>query len=144
MKNDFRVALRFEAMTFLLKLRSQRLKIIDFAIADDPHRPILVADRLMATCKVNDAQSPLHHTDLVTAIISLIVRTAMDHHARHTPQNGLVDVATIQIENSSDTTHSFWKVTFNFVVVPLGIGCTERADPEGPTAKAFFAIWKKT
>ena len=75
--DDLGVRVRVEAVSRLLQLGAQLDVVENFAIEDDPHRLILVVDRLVATRQVDDAQAGVRQADVVLAEKARAVRPAV-------------------------------------------------------------------
>jgi hypothetical protein len=81
--DHFGVGRCIEAMTGGFQFRAKLAKIVDFPVEDDPHRPILVVNRLVPGGQVDDAQAP--HSERYTLVDqhSFVVRPAMPDHVAH-------------------------------------------------------------
>src|SRR5579884_1047089 len=105
MNDGFRVAARIEAVAAGAQPDDQLPEVVDFAIEDDPHRAILIPDRLTARVEVDDAEPPHSQAHAAAKIKTFVIRSAMHnrgaHGAHFMAQNGLASVA----ENSRNAAH---------------------------------------
>src|SRR6185503_15141413 len=90
-QNDFRVALRGEAMAAGFQLRTQFDVVENLAVEDDPKRAILVADRLLAGAEIDNAQPGVAQAGKAVEINAKLIRTAMTDHRQHPAEAGLLN-----------------------------------------------------
>ncbi len=102
MDQGFGVALRLEAMSAALQAASQGGEVIDLAVENDPHGPLLVGQRLPSAGHVDDRQPPVPQGHArqtgpagtqgqVAAVKALVVRAAVAEHVGHAAQGVGVD-----------------------------------------------------
>ncbi len=95
-----------ESMAELREKVAQALVVVDFAIEDDPERPVFVRDRLMASLDVDDGEPPRGEPGPGVEEGSFIVRTAVGDRSRHRFENGPVGfLGGNRIEDAADATH---------------------------------------
>ena len=81
--------------------------VIDFAIKHDPDGAVLVADRLMTSGDVDDAEPPMPQPNPEINEDALVIGTAMTQrlvHAMH--RFPLHDTGLIEFEDSANSAHS--------------------------------------
>ncbi|MFO1426571.1 MAG: hypothetical protein U1F11_06280 [Steroidobacteraceae bacterium] len=83
MDDDLGVGLRVEAVTQRLELRAQLGVVEDLAVENDPHRAILVADRLAAGGEVDDAEPRVREPDSRGRVEAVAVRAAVMQRRDH-------------------------------------------------------------
>src|SRR6516162_3984427 len=81
--NRFRIGCGVEAVAGLFELPAQLAIVVNLAVEDDPHGPILVVDRLVACGQVNDAQPAHPYAAALADERPLIVRTTMRDRSAH-------------------------------------------------------------
>ena len=86
MQDSLGVAVRREAVPASLQLRAQFDVVEDFAIEDDPQRPVLIPDRLLAAAEIDDAQARASQADPRVTIDSEFVGTPVPDHCQHLSQ----------------------------------------------------------
>src|SRR5207237_9810060 len=77
MDNRFSIALRAITVAPRLELRAQFAVIIDFAVIDDPQALILVADGLMPSAHIDNAEAPHCQADVALDKKAVVVRAAV-------------------------------------------------------------------
>ena len=77
------VALGGEAVALALQLPPQLDEVEDLPVEAEPHRAVLVGDRLEAVGDVDDAQPAVRETDAVVAVQAVAVGSAMAEHRDH-------------------------------------------------------------
>ena len=65
MDDDFGVGMGSEPVAAAFELGAQRRKVVDLAVEDDPHRAVLVRQRLLPRGDVDDAQPAVAEPDAV-------------------------------------------------------------------------------
>jgi len=82
--NDLGVALTAEAVTGSLQCLAQLAEVVDLAIEDEPHRAVLIGQRLM-TCfaQIDDAQPPVAQGDTLAQVMTLVIWSAMRYRRGH-------------------------------------------------------------
>ena len=73
-----------EAVTSSLQCLAQLAEVVDLAIEDEPHRAVLIGQRLM-TCfaQIDDAQPPMAQGDTLAQVMTLVVWSAMRDRRGH-------------------------------------------------------------
>jgi hypothetical protein len=77
------------------QLLADRPVIVDLPVENNGDRTIFIADRLMAGCKVDDAEAAHAEADPALGEEPIIVRAAMRHHVAHTTQYGGIDARVV-------------------------------------------------
>src|SRR5580658_870567 len=106
MNDGFRVAMRTEAVAARDQPFPQNLVIVNFAVEDYPDRPVLIADGLVASDQVDDAEAPHSQSDAAFRVDSLIVRPTVRHRCAHTPQDVIANLrVSPKLKDASNSTH---------------------------------------
>jgi hypothetical protein len=56
---------RAELVPALLEHRTERQEIIDLPVKGDPYRSVFIAERLLSTAHINNAEARVHETDAI-------------------------------------------------------------------------------
>ena len=107
MNNRFGVALSAERVSPPFELPAQIAVVVDFSVKDDPDGAVLVGDRLLPTCEVDDAQPPHAEGHAVPEVHPLVVRSAMDHRGAHGAYLVLEGWASVPPDDAGNTTHDW-------------------------------------
>ena len=78
---------RAEAVSLGVEFATQFAMVIDFAVEDDPDRPVLVGHRLMAAGKIDDGQPAKAQGAVVIVPVALVVGSAVDDRRGHTARS---------------------------------------------------------
>src|SRR5262249_12566198 len=87
---------------------SQLAVVVDLAIADDAHRAVLVAHRLLPAGQVDDGEAPHPHDERTGGDQAAVIGSAMIERVAHRRCTGTGrggDVAPIKVELSGNSTH---------------------------------------
>src|SRR4051794_24945694 len=88
------------------KLFAKFEMIVNFAIEHNPQRLVFIADRLMSSLQVNNAETPHSQSSRAVEVESLVIRAAMYHHAAHLAHGGSIGVQLFRRSHySGDSTH---------------------------------------
>jgi len=80
--------------------------VIDLAIEGDPNGTVFVRERLVATGKIDDAESPVAEPDIAVNGCALVVRAAMDHRVQRGLQVLPVDRReSSEVEDPANAAH---------------------------------------
>jgi hypothetical protein len=82
-QDDFNVGIGPEAMSGRLQLTAQIRAVVDFAVADEVDITGLVADRLIATRQIDDAQAAEAQSDSLGAHSAMIIRPPVGQSFGH-------------------------------------------------------------
>jgi hypothetical protein len=103
-------------MAQALQLLPQLGEIVDLAVEDDGLGAVLIEDRLVAACKIDDAKPPVSETHAVAEVITLGIRPPIPLNASHPLHEAAVDgMISVGVNNASDATHL---LNITFVRVP--------------------------
>jgi hypothetical protein len=96
-------------MAVRFQIWPQLLEVIYLAIADYPDSAILICDGLVPSFQVYDAEAAHADSDTVPVIVSLVVRTPVNHHSAHAFQHALIRLpASSQFKYAVYATHCFF------------------------------------
>jgi hypothetical protein len=80
--------------------------IVNFSVENDPDGTVFVADGLMASGKIDDAEAAHAEPNPALGEEAIVVGTAMGHHVAHTSQNARIDSCVCtEFKYSSNSTH---------------------------------------
>src|SRR5208282_604497 len=109
MHQDFAIAVSLKAVPLVHELGAQFDVVVNFAVADHPHRSIFVTQRLPAAFEVDDRQSrgSEQAMPLQSLLAALVVRTAMSQQFLRSARPGAHVVVETRrgIEGSVNSTH---------------------------------------
>src|SRR5579862_6117269 len=106
MNDYFGVSVGAELVTVRDELGPELGEVIDFAVEDDPGAAVFIEHRLVATGKINDAQTAHAEPGAVLDEDALIVGPAMHNLLAHAVNGVLVDArAGPGIDDSRDSAH---------------------------------------
>ena len=81
-------------------------KVVDLAVEHDLHAAILVANRLIASRQVDDAQPAMAQADAIGEEVAGRIGSAMHHGIRHRDQHiAVYRMVTVEVETACNTTH---------------------------------------
>ena len=101
------VALRPELMAPFKEHPAQVAIIEDFAVADNPERGILVADRLPSGFQVDHGKTGMPDSRIVVDENVASVRSAQNHRVQHFMQQLRVRFGKIKVHISGNSAHFF-------------------------------------
>jgi hypothetical protein len=88
------------------ELLTQRSMVVNFAVENDPESAIFVADGLMTSDEVDDAQPAHAKSNTALLVYAFVIRAAMYHCPAHLTQNSGIDLAILRKpHHSSDSAH---------------------------------------
>jgi hypothetical protein len=106
MNNGFSVAFGAVLMTTGLQLFAQFLVVVNFAVENDPKRPVFICDRLVTGLNVDDAKAAHGQSDILldkeTGVIGPAMSDLPVHRHQRVATNGL---RPIGMKNAADSTH---------------------------------------
>ncbi len=104
--DHFGVRLRAEAVAEPLELQPEVREVVDLAVEDDPDRPVLVGERLIARSKIDDAQPPVSEADPVADVEAVGIGAAVCDDRGHRGQPIAIDrPGRVEAELACDTAH---------------------------------------
>ena len=106
-QNHLGIALRPELVAAFQEHASQTAVIEDFAVADDPERGILVADRLPAGFQVDHGKAGVADSRIVVDEDVASVRPAQRHRVQHLMQQLRVRFGKVKVHISGNSAHFF-------------------------------------
>ncbi len=111
MQDDFGVGVCGEAVPAGLELGAQLHIVVDLAVEHDPQGSIFVADRLLPSIEVNDAQASTAKACPPVAEQAKVVWPTMADGAQHAAQYCLVQWWSLdKVQHSGYATHSLVRV----------------------------------
>src|SRR5581483_3859503 len=82
--------------------------VVDFAVEDDPHAAIFIADGLMTGLHVDDAEAAHGKADMVVDIEAIVIGTAVRNLAVHGGERLAINALTpVRIKNAADSAHNY-------------------------------------
>src|SRR5579864_7830595 len=105
MNDNFGVAPGRKEVSSCPQFLAQLDEVVDLAVQYNPDGTILVAHRLLARCKIDDAQTPHAQANVCAQVEALVVGTAMKDRCTHIAQLLFEDRLAGQTNNSSDSAH---------------------------------------
>src|ERR1700680_278070 len=105
MNDDFGVAPSRKVVPSCPQLLAQLDEVVDFAVQYNPDGTVLVAHRLLARCKIDDAQTPHAQANVRVQVDALVVGTAMKNRRAHIAQLLFEDRLASQTNDSNDSAH---------------------------------------
>src|SRR5882672_4220331 len=106
MHDHFGVALGAKAMAQRGQLRNQLIEVVDLAVVDNDHRAVLVVERLLSGCEVDDRQAAMAESNPGSEMESAFVGTTVVLRFVHAPQHYGVDrPALTRVDDSYDSAH---------------------------------------
>ena len=106
MDDRFRIGIGGETVPAGLQIRSELPIIVDLAVEDDPDRPILVRNRLMAAGDVDDAEPAHPEAHGAVHVDAFVVGTPVNDGLTHRPDDSRLDLLVpVVIELSGDAAH---------------------------------------
>src|SRR5256885_9901852 len=103
--DNLTIGARSKLVTTCQELLTQRLKVINLAIEDHPHRAVLIAERLMPAVQIDNAQAPHTQSDLRLNEETFVVRPAVAHDRTHRTQVARVHGTIVKAHDSGNATH---------------------------------------
>jgi hypothetical protein len=105
-----------------LELGPQLRVVVDLAVLDHDHAPVLARDRLVAALEVDDRQPPGGEPGLAVDHLAAAVGPAMHERGAHRGEHAAVDGPPVGADDAADAAHvSRW----------AGTAATARATPSG-------------
>src|SRR5436309_13191137 len=93
--------------------------IVDFAVEDDPNCAVFIAERLMATGDINDAQAAHSNCGRPVGVNAFIVGAAMGHGGAHSSHHTGIGARVVpKLHHTSDATHGRVSSVNCFLRVP--------------------------
>jgi hypothetical protein len=83
------------------KIRTKFLKIVDFAVVNDPDRSVFVEKWLMSASEINNAQPAHAQSRAILDEHTLFVRAAMNNRIAHTADCCFVDATIFSVADDS-------------------------------------------
>src|SRR5579864_6101839 len=109
MNDGFGIAVCAIAMAASDQILPQGAMIVDFAVEDDPDGTIFIADRLMSTRNVDDAETAHAEPDPALREESVIIGTAVRHDVAHVPQSARIGLRPFaKFKYSCNATHAVY------------------------------------
>src|SRR5437867_610734 len=106
MNNRFSIALGAITVAPRLELRAQFAVIVDFAVIDDPQALVLVADRLVTSADIDNAEAPHGQSNVAFDKEAVVVRPSVHDLRIHLRQRVALNAPFLSgIHNSADSTH---------------------------------------
>jgi hypothetical protein len=100
------VRARREAVPAREQLLPQRLEVVDLAVEDHHHRPVLVEHGLVARGQVDDGQAAMTQPHPALEVEAVRVGPAMRHGRGHAPQElGRYGMPGIRVDDTGDAAH---------------------------------------
>src|ERR1700730_6564390 len=90
MNDGFCVAVCIEGVAELLQLFAELTVVIDLAIENNPGGAVLIVDRLLAACHIDDRHPPHAQAHALAEVEAVIIRAAMAYGLTHACQKCLV------------------------------------------------------
>jgi hypothetical protein len=81
--NDLGIGVGIEAMSQFLQLGGEFHIVEYLAIEDHLHRLILIVDRLIAPCQIDDTEAGVGQSDSVMTVVAITVGTAVMDGMNH-------------------------------------------------------------
>ena len=104
--DDFGIGLRAEHVARSLELGADVGEVVDLAVEDDPDRPVLVGERLIARRQIDDAQTAMSEADAGTDEEAVGVGPAMRDDVGHRRESAAIDrLSRVEVDFSSDAAH---------------------------------------
>jgi len=102
------VAARAEGVSQSLELRAQLEVVEDLSVEDDPERPVLVGERLLAGGKVDDREPGVGQAGALVTVDAELVGAPVMESARHRAQfrRGRPSGRGVKSDDASDPTHA--------------------------------------
>src|SRR5207302_7682984 len=108
MDDGFRVAISFVAVPACFQALAQIGVVINLAVENNPDGAGFVAEGLMPSGNVNNAEPPHTQPDRAVGVNAVIVRPAMRHHDAHLPHHGRVNARVLtELHDPGDSAHSY-------------------------------------
>jgi hypothetical protein len=104
-KDDLGVRVGVETVATALKLLTERRKVVDFSVEDDPKALVFIVNRLPSPGKVNDAQAPHAQPYRAAGINPLVVGTSVDNGLAHPPDFGGINDVALPTDNAGYSAH---------------------------------------
>src|SRR6266850_200753 len=110
--DHFRIAGRRKCVAATLQLLPKFVKVVNFAVEDRDDGSIFIADGLLTSAQVNDAQAAHSDCQILVKIDPGIIRTAMTDDTEHVFQDVRLHRCVILVfVNTANATHGFAPIT---------------------------------
>src|SRR6516165_7797929 len=107
MRDNFGIAMRYEAVTTRFQLRTFLREVEELAIEHDRHAPVFVGNRLLPICQADDTEPPRSQSNARPTKIPLLIRAAVKYRLGHRLDDPLLyGSVSCQIHNTSNAAHS--------------------------------------
>jgi hypothetical protein len=114
------VTIRGVTMTAGLQLLPQSRVVVDFTIEDDPDGAILIADGLMSSGQIDDAETAHAEPNATLGVNPIVIGTAMHHRVAHPSKKfGLQLCARRKLHNATDSAHLLLSLSSGLDLTPV-------------------------
>jgi hypothetical protein len=94
-------------MTRRLELGPKLTVVVDLAVVDDHHRPVLVRDRLLAAVEIDDAEPPIGETERPVDVKAVVIGAAVPNRLGHVGEHAGFDRVVRPVpEDPADPAHA--------------------------------------
>ena len=120
--NDhFGIRASTEHMASGQEIVTEFLEVIDFPIKDNPDGPILIRQRLMTRCQIDDGKTAKAQAHWAGPVVAFIVRTTMRDGVGHSFQQAAGDwLLPIEIQLTADSAHRLFSPSTCFRATARG------------------------
>ena len=103
--DSFSVTVGIELVAELFELLAQFAIVVDLAVENNPRRAVLIMNRLLSVCEIDDREPPHRQSHPIAEIETVIVRTTMTNGLIHAREQLAVDRSAVFVNYACNATH---------------------------------------